>query len=88
MVETFVSGDSVSVILLSGFSVSRRDGSLVRGLCTGSDRVHQELAEYLKITLADTSVNEIRFHGAQRKEYVLRIAEIPPGTQGSVSHKD
>jgi len=88
LIETYVSGDSVSGIFLTGFSVSRRDVPLERGLRTGSEKVYHELAECLDITLTDAGVNEILFHGTQGREYVLRIAEKPQGTQGSVSHQD
>lgn len=88
LVEAYVSGDPVSGILLSGFSVSRREGPLVRGLRTGSEHVYRELAECLDITLTDAGVNEIMFHGTQGKGYVLKIAQNPQGTQSSVSHQD
>ena len=88
LIETYVSGDPVSEIFLSGFSVSPRDVPIERGLRTGSKRVYHELAECLGITLTDAGVNEILFHGTQKKGYVLRIAEKPSGTQGSVSHQD
>ncbi|KAF1078793.1 hypothetical protein [Methanogenium sp. MK-MG] len=88
LIETYVSGDSVSGIFLSGFTVSRRDVPLEKGLRTGSEKMYHELAECLDISLTDAGVNEILFHGAQAKGYVLRIAEKPQGTQGSVSHQD
>jgi len=88
LIETYVSGDPISEILLSGFSVSRRDVPLERGLRTGSEAVYRELAECLDVTLTDAGVNEILFHGAQGKGYVLRIAEKIQGTQGSVPHQD
>ncbi|WFN35524.1 hypothetical protein L1S32_05330 [Methanogenium sp. S4BF] len=88
LIETYSSDDLVSAIFLSGFSVSRRDVPLERGLRTGNERVYNELAECLDITLVDAGVNEILFHGTQGKGYVLRIAEKPQGTQGSVSHQD
>ncbi len=88
LIETYASDDLVSAIFLSGFSVSRRDVPLERGLRTGSERVFNELAECLEITLTDAGANEILFHGSQGKGYVLRIAEKPPKAQGSVSHQD
>ncbi len=88
LIETYVSGEPVSEMLLSGFSVSPRDVPLERGLRTGSEAVYHELAECLDIALTDAGVNEIQFHGTQRKGYVLRIAEKAQGTQGSVSHQD
>lgn len=75
-------------MLLSGFTVSRRDVPLVRGLRTGSERVYREMAECLDITLTDIGVNEIMFHGTQGKGYVLKIAQIPQETQSGVSHPD
>ncbi|MDE4907588.1 hypothetical protein L0665_03045 [Methanogenium marinum] len=88
LIETYVSGDLIAGILLTGFSVSPRDVPLERGLRTGSELVYHELAECLDITLTDAGVNEILFHGTQKKGYVLRIAEKPSGTQSSVSHQD
>ncbi len=88
MIETYVSDEPISGIFLSGFSVSQRDVPLERGLRTGSEKVYHELAECLDISLTDAGVNEILFHGTQRKGYVLRIAEKPQRTQGSVSHQD
>jgi U3 small nucleolar ribonucleoprotein protein IMP4 len=88
LVETYVSGVPVSGILLSGFSVSRRDVPLVKGLRTGSEQVYRELAECLDITLTDAGVNEIQFHGTQGKGYVLKIAQLPEGAQSGVSHQD
>ncbi|GAB7015668.1 Brix domain-containing protein [Methanogenium cariaci] len=88
LIETYVSGESISGIFLSGFSVSRRDVPLEKGLRTGSEKVYHELAECLDITRTDAGAKEILFHGAQAKGYVLRIAERPPGTQSSVSHQD
>ena len=84
LIETYVSDGVVSTIFLSGFSVARRDVPLEKGLRTGNERLFNELAEYVDITLTDASVNEVLFHGSQGKGYVLRIAEKPPGTQGSV----
>lgn len=88
LIETYVSGAPVSGILLSGFSVSRRDVPLERGFRTGSEHVYRELAECLDISLTDAGENEIVFHGTQGKRYVLKIAQPPEGTQGSVSHQD
>jgi len=85
LIETYVSDEPISGIFLSGFSVSQRDVPLERGLRTGSEKVCHELAECLDISLTDAGVNEILFHGTQKKGYVLRIAEKPPG---SVSHQD
>jgi U3 small nucleolar ribonucleoprotein protein IMP4 len=88
LIETYVSGDPVSGIFISGFSVSQRDVPFERGLRTGSEKVYHELAECLDITLTDAGANEILFHGTQRKGYVLRIAEKAQGAQSSVSHQD
>ena len=88
LIETYVSDEPISGIFLSGFSVSPRDVPLERGLRTGSEKVYHELAECLDISLSDAGVNEILFHGTQRKGYVLRIAEKPQRAQGSVSHQD
>lgn len=51
LIETYVSGESISGIFLSGFSVSRRDVPLEKGLRTGSEKVYHELAECLDITV-------------------------------------
>ncbi|MFA5395113.1 MAG: hypothetical protein GX097_07260 [Methanomicrobiales archaeon] len=88
VIETYSSGEPVSVIYLSGFSASRRDVPLERGLRTGNERVYNELAECLDITLTDAGANEFLFHGSQAKGYVLKIAEKPPRAQGSFSHPD
>ena len=88
LIEVYASGESVSGILLSGFTVSRRDVPLVRGLRTGSEWVYREMAESLDITLTDAGENEIMFHGTQGKGYVLKIAQNPQGASGSVSHQD
>jgi|GEM_PF-196225 len=88
LIETYVSGDPVSGIFISGFSVFQRDVPFERGLRTGSEKVYHELAECLDIALTDAGANEILFHGTQRKGYVLRIAEKAQRAQSSVSHQD
>ena len=88
LIETYASEDLVSTIFLSGFTVSRREVPIEKGLRTDSERVYNELADCLDITLTAAGANEILFHGSQGKGYVLRIAEKPPGAQGSVPHPD
>lgn len=73
LIEIYHDSEQVSHFFFSSYSVTEREGNIVRGFATGNQTVYDNLVQYLSIAKTDDSSNVITFNGAQRRRYVLRL---------------